>query len=110
MEDPIKKLHKLDRLTGMVYCHIQNYQFQEECKQKQEATARHVQVCQQNEQVQQNRKRKFSQVTLAKQAMKAERGIAIKKERRAGVAVVSIWWIMEKVRVKRRCAKHVEPT
>ncbi len=90
MEDPIEKLHKRDKLTDTVYCHIRNYQFREECKQKQEATARHVQVCQQNEQVQPNHKRKCSQVTLAKQAMKAKRGIAIKKEWRAGVAVVSI--------------------
>jgi hypothetical protein len=27
MEDPIEKLHKLDRLTDAVYCHIRNYQF-----------------------------------------------------------------------------------
>ncbi len=39
MEDPVEKLHKLDRLTDAVYCHIRNYQFREECKQKQEATA-----------------------------------------------------------------------
>ena len=83
MEDPIEKLHKLDRLTDAVYCHIRNYQFREECKQKQEATARHVEVRQQNELVQQNRKRKFTQLTKEKQAMKAEGAIAIKKERRA---------------------------
>jgi hypothetical protein len=29
MEDPIRKLHKLDKLSDAVYCHIQNYQFQE---------------------------------------------------------------------------------
>jgi hypothetical protein len=27
MEDPLKKLHKLDKLTDAVYCHIWNYQF-----------------------------------------------------------------------------------
>jgi hypothetical protein len=43
-----KKVHKLDKLTDAVYCHIQNYQFREECKQKQEATAMHVEVRQQN--------------------------------------------------------------
>jgi len=90
MEDPIEKLHKLDKLTDAVYCHIRNYQFREECKQKQEATARHVEVRQQNELVQQNRKRKFSAATKEKQLMKAEGAIAIKKERRAGAVVVSI--------------------
>jgi CRISPR/Cas system-associated endonuclease Cas3-HD len=91
MEGPIEKLHKLDTLTDAVYCHIRNYQFREECKQKQEATARHVEVSQQNEEVQQNRKRKFTPITLARQAMKAEEAIALKKERRAGVIVMSIW-------------------
>jgi endonuclease/exonuclease/phosphatase family metal-dependent hydrolase len=55
----------------------------------QEATARHVEVRQQNEQVQQNRKRKFTATTIAKQTMKAEMGIAIKKEGQAGVVVQS---------------------
>jgi hypothetical protein len=82
MEDPIEKLHKLDKLTDAVYCHIRNYQFREECKQKQEATARHVEVRQQNQEVQQNRKRRFTSITLARQAMKAEGAIAVKKERR----------------------------
>jgi hypothetical protein len=44
MEDPIEKLHKLDKLTDAVYCNIRNYQFREECKQKNEAIARHVAV------------------------------------------------------------------
>ncbi len=83
MEDPIEKLHKLDKLTDVVYCHIRNYQFREECKQKQEATARHVEVRQQMEQVKQNRKRKFSPATIAKRESKAEGAIAIKKERRS---------------------------
>ena len=87
MEDPIEKLHKLDKLTDAVYCHIRNYQFREECKQKQEATARHVQVCQQMEQVQQKCKHKFIPATLAKQEIKSEGIIAIKKEQRAGVGV-----------------------
>jgi hypothetical protein len=82
MEAPIKKLHKLDKLTNAVYCHIGNYQFREECKQKQEATARHVEVCQQIEQVQQNRKQKFTPSTIAKRETKTEGAIAIKKERR----------------------------
>jgi hypothetical protein len=80
MENQIKKLHKLDKLTNMVYCHFPNYQFQEECKQKQEGTARHVEVCQQMEQVKQN---KFTPATIAKQESKAEGAIYIKKERRS---------------------------
>jgi hypothetical protein len=35
MEDLIVKLHNLDRLTDAVYCHIQDYEFHKECKQKQ---------------------------------------------------------------------------
>jgi hypothetical protein len=83
MEDPIELLHKLDKLTDAVYCHIRNYQFREECKQKQEATARHVEVRQQIQQVHQNRKRKFTSATIAKQENKAVEDIAIKKERRS---------------------------
>jgi len=83
MEDPIELLHKLDKLTDAVYCHIRNYQFREECKQKQEATARHVEVRQQIEQVHQNRKRKCSPATIAKRENKAMEAIAIKKERRS---------------------------
>jgi hypothetical protein len=83
MENPIEKLHKLDKLTDAVYCHIWNYQFGEECKQKQEATARHVEVHQQMEWVKQNRKRKFTPATIANQESKAKVAIAIKKERSA---------------------------
>ncbi len=82
MEDPIEKLHKLDRLTDAVYCHIRNYEFREECKQKQEATSRNIIVRRQLDQVRQNRKRKFTVHTVAKRAEKAEEAIAVKKERR----------------------------
>jgi hypothetical protein len=34
MEDPIEKLHKLDRLTDVVYCHIQNYEFERNANRK----------------------------------------------------------------------------
>jgi hypothetical protein len=37
MEDPIKKLHKIDRLMDVVYCHLRDYEFREESKRKQEA-------------------------------------------------------------------------
>jgi hypothetical protein len=83
MEAPIEKLHKLNKLTNAVYCHIRNYQFREECKQKQEATARHVEVCQQVEQVTQNHKHKFTPVPIAKQESKAKGAIAIQQERRS---------------------------
>jgi hypothetical protein len=83
MEDPIEKLHKLDNLTDAVYCHIWNYQFREECKEKQEATARHVEVCQQMEQVKQNCKHKFPPATITKRESKAKGAIAMKKYRRS---------------------------
>jgi hypothetical protein len=90
MEDPIEKLHKLDKLTNAVYCHIRNYHFLEECKQKQEATARHVEVHQQMQQVKQNRKRKFTPATIAKRESKAKGAIAIKKERRSYILCVGL--------------------
>jgi hypothetical protein len=46
MEVLIEKFHKLDRLSDAVHCHIQNYEFREECKHKQEATARNIVGCQ----------------------------------------------------------------
>jgi hypothetical protein len=70
MEDTIKKLHKLDRLTDAVYCHIQNYEFCKECKQKQEATARNIVIYRQLDQVQQNGERKFTAETTS-QSVKA---------------------------------------
>jgi hypothetical protein len=68
--------------TDVLYCHIRNYQFREECKQKQEVTARHVEVRQQMEQLKHNWKRKFTPATIAKRESKAEGAIAIKKDRR----------------------------
>jgi hypothetical protein len=82
MEDPIEKLHKLDKLTDAVYCHIRNYEFREECKQKQEATSRNVVVRRQLEQVKQNRKRKFTSDTQTKRDGKVAEAMAVKKERR----------------------------
>jgi hypothetical protein len=55
MEDQIEKLHKLDRLTDVVYCHIQNFELCEECKKEEKtATIRNIVVCQQLDQVQHN--------------------------------------------------------
>jgi hypothetical protein len=59
MEDPIEKLHKDDQITDAVYCRVRSYEFREECKRKQEATSRNIEVRQQTEQVEQDRKRKF---------------------------------------------------
>jgi hypothetical protein len=83
MEDPLENLHKLDRLTDAVYCHIRNYEFREECKKKQEATARNVVVRRQLQQVRENRKRKFNIATITSRRSMAEEAIAIKKERRS---------------------------
>jgi hypothetical protein len=83
MEDPIEKLHKLDRLTDAVYCHIQNYEFWEECKKKQEATARNIVVRRQLQQVRKNRKRKFTIATITNRKSMVDEAIAVKKERRS---------------------------
>jgi hypothetical protein len=69
----ITSLHKLDRLTDAVYCHI---------RKKQEDTSRNIVVRRQLDQVRQNRKRKFTVQTVAKREEKAEEVIAVKKERR----------------------------
>jgi hypothetical protein len=82
MEDPIEKLHKLDRLTNAVYCHIRDYEFREECKQKQEATSRNIVVRRQLEQVTQNRKQKLTSDTQTKRDDKVEEAMAVKKGRR----------------------------
>jgi hypothetical protein len=83
MEDPIEKLHKLDRLTDAVYCHIRNYEFREECKKKQEATARNIVVRRQLQQVRENRKRKFTIATITNRKSMVDEAIAVKKERRS---------------------------
>jgi hypothetical protein len=83
MEDPIEKLHKDDQITDAMYCNIRNYEFREELKRKREATSRKFEVRQQTEQVQQNRKRMFTDESIARRGNKAEDAIAIKKERRS---------------------------
>jgi hypothetical protein len=83
MEDPIEKLHKEDQITDAVFCCVRNYEFREECKRNQEATSRNINVRQQTEQVEQNRKRKWSVATIAKQESKADDAIAVKRERRS---------------------------
>ncbi len=44
MEDPIKELHKIDRLMDAVYCHLRDYEFREESKKKKEAIGKNSQV------------------------------------------------------------------
>jgi hypothetical protein len=63
-----------------VFCHIQNYEFRKECKQKHEATARNIVVCQQLQQVQQNQKHEFTIVTITNRNSMVEEAIAIKKK------------------------------
>ena len=62
-----------------VYCCVRNYEFREECKRKQEATSRNINVRQQTEQVEQNRKRKWSLSTIAEQESKSDDAIVVKK-------------------------------
>jgi len=83
MEDPIEKLHKEDQITDAVYCCVRNYEFREECKRRQEATSRNINVRQQTEEVEQNRKRKWTASTIAKRESKSDDAIAVKKERRS---------------------------
>jgi hypothetical protein len=64
MEDPIEKLHKIDRLMDAVYYHLQDYEFREESKRKQEAIGKYHAVREQMEQVSQSRKRKLAAKTL----------------------------------------------
>ncbi len=82
---PFRKVAQERQAYGRsVLLHSELDQFRgEECKQKEEATARHIEVRQQNELVEQNRKRTFTQASKERQAIKADGAIAIKKERRA---------------------------
>jgi hypothetical protein len=56
MEDPIKNLHKVDRLMDAVYCHLRDYEFQEETKRRQESIGKNSSVKIQLEQVVESRK------------------------------------------------------
>jgi hypothetical protein len=44
MKDPIKKLHKIDRLMDAVYCHLWDYELSEESKRKQESIGKNTSV------------------------------------------------------------------
>jgi hypothetical protein len=77
---PNQKLHKLDRLTGAVYCHIRNYEFREECEQKQEATDRNIVARRKLEQVKQNRKQNFTNDTQTKDMARWGRQWQLKKK------------------------------
>jgi hypothetical protein len=83
MEDPIEKLHKIDRLMDAVYCHLRDYEFREESKRKQEAIGKNFAVREQMEQVTQSRKRKFAETTLLKRENKKVVLTIVKKERRS---------------------------
>jgi hypothetical protein len=83
MEDPIEKLHKIDRLMDAVYSHLRDYDFREESKMKQEAIGKNYAVREQMEQASpQSHKRKLAAKTLL---MREEKNVVltiIKKERR----------------------------
>ncbi len=64
MEDPIEKLHKIDRIMYAVYCHLQDYECREESKRKQEAICKNYAVKLQMQQVTQSCKRNFSKSAL----------------------------------------------
>jgi hypothetical protein len=81
MEDPIKQLHKIDRLMDAVYCHLQDYEFREESKRKQESIGKNSGVKQQMQQVTESRKHKFTAATLLEREGKVAELTIIKQER-----------------------------
>jgi hypothetical protein len=83
MEDPIEKLHKIDRLMDAVYCHLQDYEFREESKTRQEAIDKKSAVKKQMHDVTHSRKRKFAAATLLKWEQKTFERTIIKKECRS---------------------------
>jgi hypothetical protein len=83
MEDPIEKLHKIDRLMDAVYCHLRDYEFREESKKKKEAIGKNSRVQKQLFEVTQSRKRKFATATLLKRAETKSERTVVKKERRS---------------------------
>jgi hypothetical protein len=54
VEDPIEKLHKINRLMDAVYCHLQDYEFREESKRRQESIGKNSLVKMQMQQVMQS--------------------------------------------------------
>jgi hypothetical protein len=84
MEDPIEKLHKIDRLMDAVYCHLRDYEFREDSKRRQESIGKNMGVKVQTQRVTESRKRKFAKTTLMKKEVKnAELSTCIKQERRS---------------------------
>ena len=83
MEDPIEKLHKIDRLMDAVYCHLRDYEFREESKRKQEAIGKNSAVKVKLQQVTQSRKRKLAATTLLKRQEKNDKLTMVKNERRS---------------------------
>jgi hypothetical protein len=83
MEDPIEKLHKVDRLMDAVYCHLRDYEFREETKRRQESIGKNSSVKIQLKQVVESRKRKFAAATVLKKEQKTKELTIIKKERRS---------------------------
>jgi endonuclease IV len=78
----MKKLHKIGRLMNAVYCHLQDYEFREESKRRQESIGKNSLVKIQMQQVMQSRKQNFAAATLLKKEQKMKERTTIKKERR----------------------------
>ncbi len=83
MEDPIEKLHKVDRLMDAVYCHLRDYEFREETKRRQESIGKNSSVKIQLKQVVESCKQKFAAATVLKKEQKTKELTIIKKERRS---------------------------
>jgi hypothetical protein len=83
IEDPIEKLHKIDRLMDAVYCHLQDYKFREERKKKKEAIGKNSREQGQLYKVTQSCKRKFATATLLKKAESKSEHTVVKKKRRS---------------------------
>jgi hypothetical protein len=62
-EDPLE-LHKSDRLLNAIYFQLQDYEFGEESKRKQESIGKNIGVKMQTQQVTESFKCKFARATL----------------------------------------------
>jgi hypothetical protein len=83
MEDPIEKIHKIDRLMDAVYCHLRDYEFREGSKRKQESIGKNSGVKQQMQQVTESRKRKFTAAPLLEREGKVAELTIVKQKCRS---------------------------
>jgi hypothetical protein len=83
MEDPIEKLHKIDRQMDTVFCHLRDYEFREDSKRRHDLIGNNTDVKIQMEKVDLGRKRKFTKPTLLRKKEKNTAITIIKQERRS---------------------------